>query len=215
MPVGKSKRVRNPSSQHIHSLEFADFCKLGDSFSTGDVLLEIETDKAQMDVEAQDDGKMAKITVRSNRLLRSLARISRLKPLQQPNGAKGVKVGSRIAILVEIDDDLSTLSLPDEVPSAQASSSQDTSKSSESQTEAPPSSKGEEAPPTKSSDSSSPSQYSGSSKPQKQTYPLYPSIAQLLHEKGLSLSEADKIPASGPKGPPIERRRPSLPRPDQ
>ena len=37
----------------------------GDSFSTGDVLLEIETDKAQMDVEAQDDGIMAKITVRS------------------------------------------------------------------------------------------------------------------------------------------------------
>lgn len=36
----------------------------GDSFSTGDVLLEIETDKAQMDVEAQDDGQMAKITVR-------------------------------------------------------------------------------------------------------------------------------------------------------
>ena len=35
----------------------------GESFSTGDVLLEIETDKAQMDVEAQDDGKMAKITV--------------------------------------------------------------------------------------------------------------------------------------------------------
>ena len=35
----------------------------GESYSTGDVLLEIETDKAQMDVEAQDDGKMAKITV--------------------------------------------------------------------------------------------------------------------------------------------------------
>ena len=35
----------------------------GDSFSTGDVLLEIETDKAQMDVEAQEDGKMAKIIV--------------------------------------------------------------------------------------------------------------------------------------------------------
>ena len=38
--------------------------KEGDSFSAGDVLLEIETDKAQMDVEAQDDGLMAKITVR-------------------------------------------------------------------------------------------------------------------------------------------------------
>lgn len=35
----------------------------GDSFSTGDVLLEIETDKASMDVEAQDDGVMAKIIV--------------------------------------------------------------------------------------------------------------------------------------------------------
>jgi pyruvate/2-oxoglutarate dehydrogenase complex dihydrolipoamide acyltransferase (E2) component len=35
----------------------------GDSFSAGDVLLEIETDKAQMDVEAQDDGIMAKIIV--------------------------------------------------------------------------------------------------------------------------------------------------------
>jgi len=35
----------------------------GDSFSTGDVLLEIETDKAQMDVEAQDEGILAKITV--------------------------------------------------------------------------------------------------------------------------------------------------------
>ena len=34
----------------------------------------------------------------------------------------------------------------------------------------------------------------------KQTYPLYPSITQLLHEKGIPLSEADKIPASGPKG---------------
>ncbi|KAL9128094.1 MAG: hypothetical protein Q9217_003147 [Psora testacea] len=35
---------------------------------------------------------------------------------------------------------------------------------------------------------------------QKQTYPLYPSILQLLHEKGLPIAEADKIPASGPKG---------------
>ena len=35
----------------------------GDSFATGDVLLEIETDKAQMDVEAQDDGKLARVIV--------------------------------------------------------------------------------------------------------------------------------------------------------
>lgn len=37
-------------------------CK-GDSFSAGDILLEIETDKAQIDVEAQDDGILAKVYV--------------------------------------------------------------------------------------------------------------------------------------------------------
>ena len=36
----------------------------GEKYTTGDVLLEIETDKAQMDVEAQDDGQVAKIIVR-------------------------------------------------------------------------------------------------------------------------------------------------------
>lgn len=34
----------------------------------------------------------------------------------------------------------------------------------------------------------------------KQTYPLYPSVAQLLHQKGLPASESEKIPATGPKG---------------
>lgn len=58
-----------------------------------------------------------------------------------------------------------------------------------------------EAKPQPSSPKSSESQSSSSNaKPQKQTYPLYPSIVQLLHENGLSSSEADKIPASGPKG---------------
>ena len=35
----------------------------GDKFRAGDVLLEIETDKAQIDVEAQEDVIMAKIFV--------------------------------------------------------------------------------------------------------------------------------------------------------
>src|SRR5271170_1567578 len=35
----------------------------GESFHAGDVLLEIETDKAQMDVEAQEDGLLAKILI--------------------------------------------------------------------------------------------------------------------------------------------------------
>ncbi|KAL2835114.1 hypothetical protein BDW59DRAFT_3564 [Aspergillus cavernicola] len=41
-----------------------------------------------------------------------------------------------------------------------------------------------------------------SSAPQTQNpaYPFYPSVNQLLHEKGIPDSEASKIPASGPKG---------------
>jgi pyruvate/2-oxoglutarate dehydrogenase complex dihydrolipoamide acyltransferase (E2) component len=37
----------------------------GESFTAGDVLLEIETDKATIDVEAQDDGVVGKILVGS------------------------------------------------------------------------------------------------------------------------------------------------------
>src|SRR5277367_1469745 len=66
--------------------------KEGDSFSTGDVLLEIETDKATMDVEAQDDGIMAKIFA--------------------PDGSKNVQVGTRIAVLADEGDDISSLEIP-------------------------------------------------------------------------------------------------------
>lgn len=117
-------------------------------------------------------------------------------------------------MLADASDDLSTLSLPtDDTAPAPASSPQDetqsgidTKKSSESQAEAPPSSKGEDVPfsskPKGSQPSISSSESSSQSpaKPSKPTYPLYPSIIQLLHENGLSRSEADKIPASGPKG---------------
>ncbi|KAG6845744.1 hypothetical protein H0H87_003798 [Tephrocybe sp. NHM501043] len=61
--------------------------KEGEAFATGDVLLEIETDKATIDVEAQDEGILAKIIAQ--------------------DGAKGVQVGAAIAIVAEEGDDLS------------------------------------------------------------------------------------------------------------
>ena len=39
--------------------------KVGDQISQGDVLVEIETDKAQMDFECQEEGYLAKILVES------------------------------------------------------------------------------------------------------------------------------------------------------
>ncbi|KAG9082148.1 pyruvate dehydrogenase complex dihydrolipoamide acetyltransferase component (E2), partial [Ceratobasidium sp. 370] len=61
--------------------------KEGESYAAGDVLLEIETDKATMDVEAQDDGILAKIIRGDN--------------------SKNVAVGTPIAIVAEEGDDLS------------------------------------------------------------------------------------------------------------
>ena len=60
----KVKEGKQSAMSHNTSLVMVLISDLaGDSFSTGDILLEIETDKAQMEVEAQDDGTMVKITV--------------------------------------------------------------------------------------------------------------------------------------------------------
>uniref|UniRef100_A0A0K3CEE9 Acetyltransferase component of pyruvate dehydrogenase complex n=2 Tax=Rhodotorula toruloides TaxID=5286 RepID=A0A0K3CEE9_RHOTO len=61
--------------------------KEGESFAPGDVLLEIETDKATMDVEAQDEGVLGKILV--------------------GDGSKAVQVGSPVAVIGEEGDDFS------------------------------------------------------------------------------------------------------------
>jgi len=80
--------------------------KEGEAFTAGDVLLEIETDKATMDVEAQDDGVLGKILVQ--------------------DGSKGIQVGTTIAILGEEGDDFSgadALAGEDSGPSSSSSSS--------------------------------------------------------------------------------------------
>lgn len=63
--------------------------KEGDSVSAGDVIAEIETDKATMEVEAVDEGTVAKIAVEE--------------------GAQGVKVNAVIAVLIEEGEDESAV----------------------------------------------------------------------------------------------------------
>lgn len=60
--------------------------KEGDKVSAGDVIAEIETDKATMEVEAVDEGIVAKIVV--------------------PAGTEGVKVNSLIAVLADEGEDV-------------------------------------------------------------------------------------------------------------
>jgi len=64
--------------------------KEGDTVKAGDVLAEIETDKATMEVEAVDEGRIGKILV--------------------PAGTEGVKVNDVIALLLEEGEDASALS---------------------------------------------------------------------------------------------------------
>ena len=63
--------------------------KEGDTVSSGDLLAEIETDKATMEFEAVDEGVIAKILV--------------------SEGSEGVKVGTVIAIIAEEGEDVATV----------------------------------------------------------------------------------------------------------
>ena len=66
----------------------------GDSVSSGDIIAEIETDKATMEFEAVDEGLIGKILV--------------------SEGTEGIKVNTPIAVIVEDGDDAS--SVPDTAP---------------------------------------------------------------------------------------------------
>ncbi|KAH6620261.1 hypothetical protein C7974DRAFT_399318 [Boeremia exigua] len=145
--------------------------KEGDSFSAGDVLLEIETDKAQMDVEAQDDGILAKIILGDN--------------------SKAVQVGRRIAVTAEPGDDLSSLEIPQE--NAAPKKAETAPKQPKEESKPVPKEERTSTPPQKSGKVSS-------GKATKQTYPLYPSVEHQLKINGLSKADADKIPATGPGG---------------
>jgi pyruvate dehydrogenase E1 component beta subunit len=72
--------------------------KEGDDVRSGDILAEIETDKATMEFEAVDEGKIAKILV--------------------PEGSEGVKVGQPIALLAADGETVSDA--PAAAPAAEA-----------------------------------------------------------------------------------------------
>ena len=67
--------------------------KEGDKVTSGNVVCEIETDKATMEVEAVDEGVVGKIVV--------------------PEGTEGVKVNAIIAVLLEEGEDAASIKVPD------------------------------------------------------------------------------------------------------
>lgn len=151
--------------------------KPGEKFASGDVLLEVETDKATIDVEAQDDGIMWEIL--SN------------------DGALGIPVGKPIALLAEPGDDLSTLERPNlDEPKKEAKGQPKEQKEEPKQ----PKQEVKEEPKQAKPEAPAPSTdgvFAKANPNQK----LTPAVELLLHTKNISAEEAlDKIPASGPKG---------------
>ncbi|MGN6490263.1 MAG: pyruvate dehydrogenase complex dihydrolipoamide acetyltransferase [Devosia sp.] len=74
--------------------------KEGDSVSSGDVIAEIETDKATMEVEAVDEGKIGKIVV--------------------PEGTEGVKVNAVIAVILQEGESAADIKAEAPAPAAKA-----------------------------------------------------------------------------------------------
>src|ERR1700759_3557226 len=72
--------------------------KEGDSVSSGDVIAEIETDKATMEVEAVDEGKIGKIVV--------------------PEGTDNVRVNAVIAVLLPEGETPAEVRAPPAAPAA-------------------------------------------------------------------------------------------------
>src|ERR687889_2143296 len=66
--------------------------KEGDEVKSGDILAEIETDKATMEFEAVDEGTVSKILV--------------------PEGTDGVKVGTPIALIAGEGEDAASVKAP-------------------------------------------------------------------------------------------------------
>ncbi|KAF8522073.1 pyruvate dehydrogenase X component [Hysterangium stoloniferum] len=144
--------------------------KEGESFSAGDVLLEIETDKATIDVEAQGDGIMGKIIA--------------------ANGSKNIAVGTTIALLAQEGDNISNLEIPAEEPKP-------SSESSTSAPSPPSQSPTRELPPSPSPSSSSAGS-PGDRIHIDTSRPLFPSVMRLLGEH--RITDLTQIKGTGIRG---------------
>src|SRR5215203_1465246 len=79
MPINITMPALSPTMEEGNLSKW--LVKEGDKVSSGDVIAEIETDKATMEVEAVDEGKIGKIVV--------------------PEGTENVKVNAVIAVILQ------------------------------------------------------------------------------------------------------------------
>jgi len=165
--------------------------KEGETVSSGDVIAEIETDKATMEVEAVDEGKLAKIIV--------------------AEGTANVAVNSPIAVLLEEGESLEDIDLKalkgssasEAAPAPEQSNAQTSNQQS---AEAQPSKSGEKlastGPSTAPAAQKSASQSSSQSSSSGGRIFASPLAKRMATEKGIDLRQ---VQGSGPKGRIIKR----------
>jgi len=145
--------------------------KEGDSVSSGDVIAEIETDKATMEVEAVDEGKIGKILV--------------------AEGTDNVKVNAVIAVLLQEGEDAGAIGAgggkPAEAPKAEAPKAAPATEAPPAKAEAPA------AAPAVNSDKSP----SAPVRPEGNRVFASPLAKRLAKEAGIEISA---ISGTGPKG---------------
>ncbi|CAK9681353.1 unnamed protein product [Candida parapsilosis] len=165
--------------------------KPGDSYNAGDVLLEVETDKANIDVEAADDGKLWEIL--------------------ENDGASGISVGKPIAYIADVDDDLSTLEKPkveeEEQPKEQKKDETQENSKNKQESKAKSATESSKSKDTKSTSESkkSPSSSTASDleilQKANPSQKFSPAVELLLNENNISRDDAiAKIQATGPNG---------------
>lgn len=89
MPINITMPALSPTMEEGNLAKW--LVKEGDSVASGDVIAEIETDKATMEVEAVEEGVLAKILV--------------------PEGSEGVLINTIIAVLAEDGEDASSITI--------------------------------------------------------------------------------------------------------
>jgi pyruvate dehydrogenase E2 component (dihydrolipoamide acetyltransferase) len=149
--------------------------KEGDEVQSGDILAEIETDKATMEFEAVDEGRIASIAV--------------------AEGTDGVKVGTVIATLASEDDDASAAPEAPEPEEKTKAKGKAASVEEEAPAESPPPS--DPAPETKAETPAPKPAPAPTSQSKEGRILASPLAKRLAEEKGVDLSS---LTGSGPHG---------------
>ena len=158
--------------------------KPGDSLAPGDVLVEIETDKAQMDFEFQEEGVLAKIL--------------------KDSGEKDVAVGNPIAVMVEDQGDVAAFegfTVADAGGEKAASPKKDEGGQEAAEASEPPKTGSSTAPPAKEEAAPAPKESESTGERLQLALDREPGIApaakKLALEKGVPIAQ---LKGSGPGG---------------